>query len=632
MYIKTRFLMGLLVASAAAAQTTPRQVQALLEPPLVSPDVIAAELRQYLAARVPPLPKPHSAAEWTSEAGRIRRKLLDDVVFHGWPRAWVEAPPKFEDAGGVAAGPGYRVRKLRYEIVPGFLSTAILYEPDPLPAKAPAILNVNGHVGAPGKSVEYKQKRCINQARHGIIALNLEWLAFGELAGKENEHWFGAHLDLAGANGAGLFYLAMRMGLDYLERHPHADPARLGVTGLSGGGWQTIVLSALDERVAASVPVAGFSSLLSRIERPMDTGDLEQNPTDFYQGQDYPHLAAMRAPRPTLLVYNAEDDCCFRAALVKPDIFDAVKPFFELYGAGQKLAWHENTDPSTHNYQLDNRRQAYRFFAQQFGVAGFDDEIPVEGEIKSYDELKAGLPAGNLTILGLARRLARELREPAGAAALPETVRYRPVAMRHAWALDNSKRQGLETVSYRFEFGNGLSAAGVLLRAIDQPRPARASLVLHDEGKKTAGEDASERVNRGELVLAADLLFTGDAAPRKPASFTYAQMIAGTGERPLGLEAAQLIALAEWLRATASTAALRVETAGGRSQVIALTAAALKPGLFAEVVVRGGMASLGELLERPVEYSAAPDLFCLDLYRKFDLGSLAQFAAPTRVR
>jgi hypothetical protein len=286
------------------------------------------------------------------------------------------------------------MRKLRYEIVPGFLSTAILYEPDPLPPKAPAILNVNGHVGAPGKAVEYKQKRSINQARHGIIALNLEWLAFGELSGKENEHWFGAHLDLAGANGAGLFYLAMRKGLDYLERHPHADPARLGVTGLSGGGWQTIVLSSLDERVAASVPVAGFSSLLSRIERPMDTGDLEQNPTDFYQGQDYPHLAAMRAPRPTLLVYNAEDDCCFRAALVKPDIFDAVKPFFELYGAGQKLAWRENTDPSTHNYQLDNRRQAYRFFAQQFGIAGFDDEIPVENEIKSYDELKVGLPAG----------------------------------------------------------------------------------------------------------------------------------------------------------------------------------------------------------------------------------------------
>lgn len=45
--------------------------------------------------------------------------------------------------------------------------------------------------------------------------------------------WFGAHLDLAGANGIGLFYLAMRKGLDYLDAHPDVDLARPGVTGLS---------------------------------------------------------------------------------------------------------------------------------------------------------------------------------------------------------------------------------------------------------------------------------------------------------------------------------------------------------------------------------------------------------------
>jgi hypothetical protein len=116
-------------------------------------------------------------------------------VFHGWPQEWVESPPRFEDLG-VLSGKGYRLHKLRYEIVPGFYSTAILYEPERLEGKAPAILNVNGHVGAPGKSVEYKQKRCINFARHGILALNLEWFDFGELAQPGNDHWFGAHLDL----------------------------------------------------------------------------------------------------------------------------------------------------------------------------------------------------------------------------------------------------------------------------------------------------------------------------------------------------------------------------------------------------------------------------------------------------
>ena len=86
------------------------------------------------------------------------------------------------------------------------------------------------------------------------------------------------------------------------------------MTGLSGGGWQTITLSALDERVAVAVPVAGYSSLVTGIEHPEYVGnDIEQNATDFRDGQDYTHLTAMRAPRPTLLIYNAEDDCCFRA-------------------------------------------------------------------------------------------------------------------------------------------------------------------------------------------------------------------------------------------------------------------------------------------------------------------------------
>ena len=106
------------------------------------------------------------------------------MVFHGWPAEWVNAPPKFEEAG-VIEGNGYRIRKFRYEIVPGFQSAALLYEPGHLAGKMPAILNVNGHVGPLGKAIEYKQKRCINYAKHGILALSLEWLAFGELTAPE---------------------------------------------------------------------------------------------------------------------------------------------------------------------------------------------------------------------------------------------------------------------------------------------------------------------------------------------------------------------------------------------------------------------------------------------------------------
>jgi hypothetical protein len=167
------------------------------------------------------------------------------------------------------------------------------------------------------------------------------------------------------------------------------------------------------------------------------------------------------------------------------------------------------------------------------------------------------------------------------------------------------------------------------MKAIAATAPSQATIVLHDEGKAAAAADVSERVNRGELVLAADLLLTGDAAPQRPGPSAYTQLISTVGERPLGLEAAQLIALAEWLRPQG--AKVRIETSGIRTQTVALVAAALRPGLFSEVVVRKGMRSFSHLLETPVEYHAAPDLFCLDLYKEYDLSALAKLAAPTSV-
>lgn len=623
-----RLLLVAVLASAAVAQSDPRSVAALLEASLDSPDVVASTLKGYLLARAPKLPEATNAAAWSSTAAELRRRILREVVFHGWPREWVEAPTRFEDLGLVPGGHGYRMRKLRYQIVPGFYSTAILYEPSGMQGRIPAVLHVNGHVGAPGKAVEYKQKRCIHLARQGVLGLNLEWIGMGELAHKENAHWFGAHLDLVGANAIGLFYLAMRRGLDYLWEHPNVDRDRIAVTGLSGGGWQTIVLSALDERVKVAVPVAGYAAAISRIERPADIGDIEQNATDLLTLADYSTLTAMRAPRPTLLIYNAEDDCCFRAPLVKPYIFDAVRPFFALSNAGQAFAWHENTDPGTHNYQLDNRRQLYRFLARHFAMAISEGEAGVDGEIRTFEELAVGLPAANLTVLGLARRIAngiqRHSRTPSEARAeLARLVRYSPTAVSHAWAIANTKNKGVETRGYRFQFANGLSATGVWLKAIAAPEQGPATIVIHDEGKKAAATIISDRINRGERVLAAELLFFGDSAPQKPAAYAYAQLLATMGERPLGLQVAQLIALAQWLEPQGR---LRLETAGIRAQVVGLVAAALAPNRFI-VHSRDGMSSLAHLLEAPVEFRTAPELFCLDLFREFDLeaiGALSQ--------
>ena len=117
---------------------------------------------QYLMARLPPLPQPLTPQQWTAEEARLRKHILDDVAFHGWPSEWVDSAPHFEEVGVIESGHGYRIRKLRYEIVPGFMSTALLYaEPEKISGRVPAILNLLGHE-PDGTAVEYEQKRAVS--------------------------------------------------------------------------------------------------------------------------------------------------------------------------------------------------------------------------------------------------------------------------------------------------------------------------------------------------------------------------------------------------------------------------------------------------------------------------------------
>ena len=143
-----------------------------------------------------------------------------------------------------------------------------------------------------------------------MLVLDLEWLGMGQLATPGFSHYRMNQLDLCGASGLAPFYLAMSRALDLGLALEHADPARVTAMGLSGGGWQTIFISALDPRVVLANPVAGYGGFRSNILCD-DMGDSEQAPTDMATVADYTHLTALRAGRPTLLTYNASDDCCF---------------------------------------------------------------------------------------------------------------------------------------------------------------------------------------------------------------------------------------------------------------------------------------------------------------------------------
>lgn len=633
------FLFGTEVVSIYAQVSKPYVEQALAQ---ASRDVPSRQyqLQEFLLKRIPQLPVPATPASWSAEEERIRKHVLDDLVYHGWPRDWIDAAPQFEEMGIIETTHGYRIHKLRFEVVPGFHSTALLYEPTKIVGRVPAILNLLGHE-PDGIGVEYEQKRCINFAKRGIIALDLEFIGFGELANPGNAHDFASQLNLVGSNALGLFYLSMRRGLDYLSGLQQVDTSRIGVTGLSGGGWQTVMLSALDPRVAVAVEVAGIGSRESNLTHPVDTDETEEDAPDLMQQQDYPELIALRAPRPTMEIHNGTDSCCFRAPLVKPYIYDQVKPFFQLYGAPDNLAWSENLYPGTHNYQLENRNQAYRFFSTYFKLPLLDGEIYSDDEIRTPQELSIGVPADNLTFVTLARHLAKQIHHESPSTdsearqawtkaerqKLKSVVRYEPVSMVRALRVDNDRAFDFRTLSYRFDFSNELSANGILLREEAAPEDAAATIVLDDKGYKAATNRVTQYLDRGEQVLALDLFFNGDLLPDRG---SWELLTDSSGARPLGLEAAQLVAIARWLHSTTGKP-VQVETVGIRNQVIALTAAAIAPEDFSLVTSANGMKTLSYLIDTPVPFRSAPELFCLDLYRHFDINTLEALAAPTKI-
>jgi dienelactone hydrolase len=658
-----RFFLAAFVATCtcglAPAQANSNLINPLLAQHIQSQSVVAYELQHFMLKRVPPLELPATEKQWDQEAAHIRAHELS-VLYHGWPQAWIDAAPNFEQVG-VIQRDGYRIVKLRYQVVPGMFSTALLYEPDKISGKIPAILNVNGH-GPGGKAVDHKQARCINYARRGMLALDLEWFDYGDLDQPGNAHDNGPLLDLAGYDGAGLFYLEMRRGLDYLYDNPNVDRTRIGVTGVSGGGWQSIMLSSLDTRVGPAAPVAGFSSLTTSIEHPEYSGnDAEQNPSDFRKGIDYAQLMAVRAPRPTLLIYNSMDDCCFRAGILKQGVYDDIKPFFNLYGKPDNLQWHLNLNPGTHNYGLDNREASYKFFDSVFHIDASPEEFPnTATEIRSAEDLAVPLPKDNLTILSLAQSLVKPIHHevPAPPSAewaasqrikLKQVVRYTPVTLTHAWPISATHEKGLESHAYRFEFNNGLSATGVLFRSVTAPETAPTTILIADAGMPSTMVDVADDVDRGQRVLVLNPLFFSEGklnAEDRSGATVFAQLLTALGERPLGMEAAQVNAVVRWLGKDFDhgsptpnnfhlpekpTPAVRIVTAGPRAQIIAMVAAAIRPELFSALESRESISSFAAAYEHPKDFVQDPEMMCIDLYRDFDINTLAAIAAPVKV-
>ena len=644
--LATSLLLGSTLAGAGRVHSAdPSELKALLEREIVGSLLPMAEVQRYCDQRVPPMPEAQSVAEWEAEANRIRTAVLEGIVYRGEAAKWRDATAKVEWMETIEGGPGYRIKKLRYEALPGMWIPALLYEPEKLSGKVPAVLNVNGHT-ALGKQYPPKQIRCINQAKRGMLALNLEWVGMGQLRTDGFMHYRMNQLDLCGTSGLAPFYLDMKRGLDLLLSLEHADPDRVAVTGLSGGGWQTIIISSLDTRVKLTDPVAGYSSFRTRAYHLKDLGDSEQTPNDLATICDYTHLTAMMAPRPTLLTYNLHDSCCFEGEYALQPLLDAAVPIFRLYGREEALRSHVNDDPpGKHNYEVDNRQQLYRMLGDFFyaGDEQFDpQEIPSDDEVKSEEDLFIELPENNQNFntlaLGLSKSLPREPDLPqdkdaalawqqSRRAKLSEIVRAKEYEV-NAIKSGEEEKSGVKATLWKLQMGGAWTVPAVELVEGD---PQKTAILVADEGRKGIADNAARLLDAGYRVLAVDPFYFGESKIAQK-DFLFALLVAAVGDRPLGLQASQLAAVARWSLAEHKTGPVALVARGPRSSLFALVAAGVEQKAIGRVELHGSLGSLKEIIEQNWGVNEKPELFCFGLLEWFDVEHLAALVAPRPVQ
>lgn len=584
---------------------------------------------------------------WEQKSQALREQILNEVVFRGEAKKWQTLPLKVEYLDDTLGGPGYRIRKLRFEAVPKLWIPALLYEPIEIKGKVPAVLNTNGH-DIKGFQAPYKQLHCINQVKRGMIAINVDWLGFGQLNGAGYRHDQMNKLDLCGTSGLAVFYLAMSRALDVLASHPNVDPARIAMTGLSGGGWQTIVLSALDTRISLANPVAGYSALATRATHPSEIGDSEQVPPGFGAIADYLDLTALLAPRSFLLTYCEKDDCCFQAPHALPPLAEHIKPIYEKLGKSDHWGTHINYDPGTHNYKEDNREAFYRFIGKQFfsNDTSFNTkEILSEEEVKSADELRVPLPEQNADFTTLAKEVSLSLKPAWRGGSDAESSRSKPYA--------NHLQSRMELGPPKIVDSNGMpnvpcNELGVRHRGYfpcrwavrhlcppnssshiyvdgpsipfveyEQTKNVNVSIIICDHGKQRSAIAVERLVSACHRVFAIDLAGFGECAFPGP----YIQSFVDTFSLcPLPIQSAQLYEFIRYVQKIAPGKAINIVAEGPRSSTIALlTVAAMPPYEVVTLELSQPLSSLHQLVSEPAGISSRPELFCAGLLAHTDI-------------
>ena len=291
---------------------------------------------------------------WEAYAGFARQKIQQAAGLSPWPRRTPLNPVIRQKR----TYDGYTVENVVFESVPGYFVTGNLYRP--LNARPPyaAMLSTHGHYRSIAKLEDYDnharfwpgmQSRCASLARMGAVVLAIDMFGYGDsmqLVGQDaHRNPFALTLQV---------WNAMR-AVDFLTSLEGVDPTRIGVSGESGGGTQTFLLTALDPRITVSAPVVMVSSYFFG-------GCACESGLPIHRSSDHfvnnAMIAALAAPRPLLLVSNGKDWTQHNPTIEYPFLQ-------KIYGYFGATAAVENTHLPTegHDYGPSKRAALYRFVA-----------------------------------------------------------------------------------------------------------------------------------------------------------------------------------------------------------------------------------------------------------------------------
>ncbi|WP_200836504.1 alpha/beta hydrolase family protein [Roseiconus lacunae] len=287
-----------------------------------------------------------NAEQWQRRADKIRTQILRGMRLDPLPRR----TPLNATISNKRSYEGYTVESVAFESRPGFLVYGSLYRPIDGPDLQAGILCPHGHARGPrgGRLRPDHQQRCATLARMGATVLSYDMVGFGD---SEFLGWSHDHPQVMALQT----WSSIR-AIDFLESLGNVDSERLAVTGASGGGTQSFLLTAIDERIDVSVPVVMVSAHFfggcdCESGKPIHkTPSLETNNVE---------IAACCAPRPTLLVSVGGD-----WTKNTPDVeYPYLRKVYRLFDK-ESLVENQHFPDEDHGYELPKRQAMYPFLVK----------------------------------------------------------------------------------------------------------------------------------------------------------------------------------------------------------------------------------------------------------------------------